>query len=244
MGAAGISGGLILCFHRDRPVEEAVAVLAAARPRLEYLLAVGLDSAEVGNPPERFREVYREAARLGLRLTAHAGEEGPPQYVQETLDELGVQRIDHGIRSVEDPRLVERLVAAGTPLTVCPLSNVALACVPALDAHPLPAMLAAGLNVSLHSDDPAYFGGYVGDVYTAVHDHLGTDPETLRVLAANSVRSSFAGEQRQQELLAEVEAWQPARWVGSGRCGSRGSPPATTPGSGCWRATATTPSSP
>ena len=184
-------------------------MLAAARPRLQHLLAVGLDSAEVGNPPERFREVYREAARLGLRLTAHAGEEGPPQYVQEALDELGVQRIDHGIRSVEDPRLVERLVAAGTPLTVCPLSNVALACVPALDAHPLPAMLAAGLNVSLHSDDPAYFGGYVGDVYTAVHDHLGTDPETLRVLAANSVRSSFAGEQRQQELLAEVEAWQP-----------------------------------
>src|SRR6478735_833634 len=155
----GISTGLIACMMRDRPVGEALAVLQELLAMGAPLLGLGLDSAELGHPPGDFAPVYDAARSAGLHLVAHAGEEGPPDYVGAALDLLGVERIDHGIRSLEDPHLVDRLALAQTPLTVCPLSNVRLRAVDTMNDHPLPEMLEAGLRVSINSDDPAYFGG-------------------------------------------------------------------------------------
>ena len=172
---------------------------------LEGVVAVGLDSGEVGNPPERFAGAFDMARNLGLRTVAHAGEEGPPEYVTAALDVLGAERIDHGIRSLEDPKLVERLVLDQIPLTVCPLSNVALNVVDSLADHPLPSMLKDGLLVSIHSDDPAYFGGYVADNYHGVATSLGLGPSDLAKLANNSVVSSFLDNARKDDLLLDVE---------------------------------------
>ncbi|MGW2847990.1 adenosine deaminase, partial [Streptomyces sp. NPDC001274] len=158
----GISTQLIMCFLRDESADSALETLEAARPHLHRISAVGLDSAEVGHPPAKFREVFEAAAALGLRRVAHAGEEGPPAYIREALDVLGVERIDHGLRCMEDPELVERLVAERVPLTLCPLSNVRLRAIDVLEEHPLREMMAAGLLCTVNSDDPAYFGGYVG----------------------------------------------------------------------------------
>ncbi|WP_019634634.1 adenosine deaminase [Actinomadura atramentaria] len=196
LGAAperhGVTTRLILCFLRDRPAEEALEVFEAARPWFGTLIhGVGLDSAEVGHPPAKFREVFDRARAAGLRRVAHAGEEGPPEYVREALDVLGAERIDHGIRSLEDPALVARLAAERVPLTVCPLSNVRLRCVPDLSAHPLPRMLDAGLLVTVNSDDPSYFGGYVEDNMDALRAALGLDDATVRLLAENSFRAAF-----------------------------------------------------
>ncbi|MGM1076857.1 adenosine deaminase [Streptomyces sp. H28] len=152
----GVSTRLIMCFLRDESAASALATLEAARPHLDRITGVGLDSAEVGHPPSKFREVYQAAAALGLRRVAHAGEEGPPEYITEALDVLGVERVDHGLRCVEDPALVRRLVRERIPLTVCPLSNVRLRVVDTLADHPLPAMLDAGLMCTVNSDDPAY----------------------------------------------------------------------------------------
>jgi len=187
----GVTVKLIACFVRDRPVKEAMATLEGLARHLDVVNGVGLDSAEVGNPPSAFREVFAAAAELGLRKVAHAGEEGPPAYVWEALDVLGVERIDHGIRSVEDPALLRRLAADRVPLTVCPLSNVRLRCVPSLDQHPLPRLLDAGLLVTVNSDDPAYFGGYVAENYLALQSALGLDLDTLEGLARNSLLASF-----------------------------------------------------
>ncbi|MEU8623114.1 adenosine deaminase [Streptomyces sp. NPDC048623] len=206
----GISTRLIMCFLRDESAESAMATLEAAKPYLDRITGVGLDSAEVGHPPAKFREVYEEAARLGLRRVAHAGEEGPAAYVREALDVLGVERIDHGLRCLEDPELVERLVRDRVPLTLCPLSNVRLRAVDVLEEHPLREMLAVGLMATVNSDDPAYFGGYVGDNFDAVRGALGLEPEQLRTLARNSFLASFLEdeEERRERYLAEVEAYE------------------------------------
>ncbi|MDX3224466.1 adenosine deaminase [Streptomyces sp. ME19-01-6] len=202
----GITTRLIMCFLRDESAESALETFESARPYLDRLTAVGLDSAEVGNPPSMFREVYARAREAGLKCVAHAGEEGPPAYVWEALDVLGVDRVDHGVRSLEDEALVARLVADQIPLTVCPLSNVRLRVVDRLEDHPLRAMLDAGLLVTVNSDDPAYFGGYAGDNFDAVRDALRLDDTTLRALARNSFRASFLDEAVRAAYLKEVDA--------------------------------------
>jgi adenosine deaminase len=204
--AYGISTRLIMCFLRDQSAGSALETFEAARPYLDRLTAVGLDSAEAGHPPSTFREVYALAREAGLKCVAHAGEEGPPAYIWEALDVLGVDRIDHGVRCLEDERLVTRLVADQVPLTVCPLSNVRLRVYDRLADHPLRRMLQAGLLVTVNSDDPAYFGGYVHDNFTAVRDALGLDEAALRTLARNSFRASFLDEATRAALLAEVDA--------------------------------------
>jgi adenosine deaminase len=206
----GVSTRLILCFLRDESAESALQTLDAARPYLDRITGVGLDSAEVGHPPVKFREVYEAAAALGLRRVAHAGEEGPPEYITEALDVLGVERVDHGLRCMESPALVARLVRDRVPLTVCPLSNVRLRTVDALADHPLPAMLDAGLLCTVNSDDPAYFGGYAGDNFDAVRATLGLSEDRLRELARNSFLASFLedDEERRARYLAEVEAYE------------------------------------
>ncbi|MFE7412310.1 adenosine deaminase [Streptomyces laurentii] len=205
----GISTRLIMCFLRDESAESALDTLRAAEPYLDRITGVGLDSAEVGHPPAKFREVYEEAARLGLRRVAHAGEEGPAEYIREALDVLGVERVDHGLRCMEDPELVERLVRERVPLTLCPLSNVRLRTIDTLKDHPLREMLAAGLMTTVNSDDPSYFGGYVGDNFDAVRDTLSLTPDQLRTLARNSFLASFLDddEPRRERYLAEVEAY-------------------------------------
>lgn len=200
----GLSTGLILTFLRDESEESAMATLDAALALDAAFIGVGLDSAEVGHPPTKFAEVFQRARAEGLHLVAHAGEEGPPAYIWEALDVLGVERIDHGVRCLEDEQLVRRLVEEQVPLTVCPLSNVSLGVVDDIASHPLPAMLELGLKVTVNSDDPAYFGGYVDDNLDALvrAGHLtGAD---LATLARNSIEASFADPERKQQLLDEL----------------------------------------
>jgi adenosine deaminase len=199
-----ISADLILCFLRHLPGEDALKTLRAAEPHLDRVIGVGLDSTEVGNPPELFEEVYNRARQLGLHTVAHAGEEGPPSYVTGALDTLGAERIEHGIRSMEDPDLVARLVREQVPITVCPLSNVALDVVDTLADHPLPRMVEAGVNVSIHSDDPAYFGGYVADNYVGVAEELGFSRAQLADLARNSINSAFISDEAKRALAASI----------------------------------------
>ncbi|MFD3473856.1 adenosine deaminase [Streptomyces sp. NPDC058695] len=205
----GVSTRLIMCFLRDQSAESAMQTLESAKPYLDRIVGVGLDSAEVGNPASKFREVYEAAGALGLRKVAHAGEEGDPSYVWEALDVLGVERIDHGLRCVEDPALVERLVRDRVPLTLCPLSNVRLRAIDVLEDHPLPRMMDAGLLCTVNSDDPSYFGGYVGDTFHAVHEALALDHERLRELARNSFVASFLDddEELRSRYLDEVDAF-------------------------------------
>jgi adenosine deaminase len=203
----GISADLILCFLRDLGPDAADAVLQASLPFRDQFIGVGLDSAEVGYPPAPFQDVYRLAAAEGLRLVAHAGEEGGPYYVREALDLLGVERVDHGVRSVEDPSLVARLRDEQVPLTVCPLSNVALHVVDTLGDHVLPGMLDAGLLATVNSDDPAYFGGYVDDNLAAVRAAFGYDDARLATLARNSFDACFAPEADKRRWKAEVGSW-------------------------------------
>jgi adenosine deaminase len=202
----GLSARLIVSFLRDRDPAEAEALVPRLRPWHGLVVGVGLDSAEVGFPPELFRRAYALAADDGLHRVAHAGEEGPPAYVRGALDALGVERVDHGIRSLEDPELVARLREEQVGLTVCPLSNVALRAVPDLRAHPLGAMLDAGLLATVNSDDPAYFGGYLHDNTVAVTAALGLTPAQRRVLAENSFRASFLPDADKARHLAEVAA--------------------------------------
>jgi len=207
----GISGGLIMCFLRHLGETEAVTTLTEALPHRHRLLGVGLDSSEVGHPPSQFRHVYAAAVEAGLIPVAHAGEEGPPQYVWEALDVLGARRIDHGVRSMEDPALVRRLAAEKIPLTVCPLSNIRLRAFDTMADHPLAAMLDAGLRISVNSDDPAYFGGYVAANYAAASSGLGLDPAALAEIARSSFRSTFLPEARKIELIDEVDAYLAAQ---------------------------------
>ena len=200
----GITADLILCFLRHLGGEAALATIREAESFLEGVIAVGLDSSEVGYPPELYAGAYAHARQLGLHAVAHAGEEGPPEYVSGALDVLGAERIDHGVRSLEDPALVDRLRREQIPLTVCPLSNVALRVVDRVADHPIPQMMEADLMVSVNSDDPAYFGGYVGENYCALADDLGFGEQRLAMLAANSIESSFLGDDRKKELIAEI----------------------------------------
>ncbi|WP_369131908.1 adenosine deaminase [Modestobacter sp. I12A-02662] len=202
----GLSARLIVSFLRDRDPAEAEALVPRLRPWHDVVIGVGLDSAEVGFPPEPFARAYALAADDGLHRVAHAGEEGPPEYVVGALDRLGVERIDHGIRSLEAPALVARLAEEQIGLTVCPLSNVALRCVDDLADHPLRRMLQAGLRATVNSDDPAYFGGYLHDNTAAVTRALGLTADERRVLAENSFRTSFLPEPEQARHLAELAA--------------------------------------
>jgi adenosine deaminase len=205
----GITSSLILCFLRHLGGEAALHTIREAEPHLEGVIAVGLDSSELGYPPELYADAYSHARELGLRAVAHGGEEGPPEYVTGALDVLGIERVDHGVRSLEDPDLVDRLRRDRIPLTVCPLSNVALRVVDRAADHPLPEMMEQGLLVSVHSDDPAYFGGYVGENYFVLAHDLGFGEQRLAMLAANSIESSFLDDDRKQELLSEVESVEP-----------------------------------
>lgn len=203
----GISTALIAAFLRDRPQEEASKVLADLLAMNAPIIGIGLDSAELGNPPENFVPLYEQARAAGLKLVAHAGEEGPSHYIEQALDLLLVDRIDHGIRCMDDPELVARLEREQVPLTICPLSNVRLQAVDSLESHPLPLLLEQGLNVSVNSDDPAYFGGYVDDNFAVLRRTFDLNPAQLARLAENSVTASFASAQRKAELFAEIETW-------------------------------------
>ncbi|MGQ0383760.1 MAG: adenosine deaminase [Gammaproteobacteria bacterium] len=191
----GVDAALILCFLRHLSEEAAFEALEEALPWRERIIGVGLDSSERGHPPEKFARVFARCRELGLRLVAHAGEEGPPEYIRGALDALGVERIDHGVRCLEDPALVSRLARERVPLTVCPLSNVKLCVFERLADHNLAALLRAGLCATLNSDDPAYFGGYVNRNYQACFGALpALTARDAWHLAVNSFEASFAGE--------------------------------------------------
>ena len=202
----GITSRLIMSFLRHLSEEAAFETLGQAEPWLDRITAVGLDSSELGHPPSKFARVYAAARAKGLRLTAHAGEEGPPEYVHEALDVLHVDRIDHGNRALEDAALVERLAREGMTLTVCPLSNLKLCVVDDLKAHPLDRMLAAGLKATVNSDDPAYFGGYVLDNYKAVAAARALSRQDLVQLARNSFTGSFLPPEDVARHLAAIDA--------------------------------------
>ncbi len=202
----GISADLIMCFLRDRGAEAAGQMLSAIMPFRDDIIGVGLDSTEIGYPPELFADVYARAAAEDLHLVAHAGEEGGPQTVAAALDVLHVQRVDHGIRAMEDPALVERLRDERVPLTVCPLSNVRLRVVDTLADHPLPAMLDEGLLVTINSDDPPYFGGYIDANYAAIREQCALTPGQIETLALNSFDAAFIGDSRRQAWKQQVRA--------------------------------------
>jgi adenosine deaminase len=203
----GLSASLILCFLRHLSEEEALATLEAALPWRRHFIGVGLDSSERGHPPEKFARVFARARELGLKLVAHAGEEGPPAYIESALDVLKVQRIDHGVRCVESPQLVERLAAERMPLTVCPLSNVKLRVFKSMALHNLPALLAAGLCATVNSDDPAYFGGYINDNFIAAFDALPQlGAREAYQLLRNSFEASFATAAANAVWIAQLDA--------------------------------------
>ncbi len=203
----GVSSHLILCFLRHLSADDAMRTLHEALPYKEWIIGVGLDSSEVGHPPQDFKAVFDNAARHGFLKVAHAGEEGPPQYIWQALDDLGAVRIDHGVRCMEDPELVKRLREEQVPLTVCPLSNVRLHVFPSLEEHPVKRMLGEGLCVTVNSDDPAYFGGYAADNLLAVRDGLGFTREEFRQVAENSLKASFLGESEKKRLLGELTSY-------------------------------------
>ncbi len=203
----GVSGGLILCFLRHLSEDEAIATLEAALPYREHLIGVGLDSSECGHPPEKFARVFERAGSLGLHRVAHAGEEGPPAYIESALDVLHAERIDHGVRCVESPALVERLAREGVALTVCPLSNLKLRVFDRLADHNLADLLRAGIKATINSDDPAYFGGYVNDNFIATFEalpRLGAG-DAYR-LAKNSFDASFVDAAVKQAMTARLDA--------------------------------------
>ena len=209
--APGITSTLILCFLRHLPSETAVEVFEEARPFLDHIQGVGLDSGEAGNPPELFAEPYRLAVAAGLRPVAHAGEEGPAEYVRAALDILSAERIDHGVRAGDDPELVERLARERIPVTMCPLSNQRLKVFPDLRDHNLAEMMDAGVLVTVNSDDPAYFGGYVGDNYLVIAEALNLDRDQLVQLARNSIEASFLPEERKAVLQDEITGYIASR---------------------------------
>ncbi|GMU42504.1 MAG: adenosine deaminase [Xanthomonadales bacterium] len=203
----GIEAELILCFLRHLSEEAAFATLEEARPHLGKFIGVGLDSSEVGHPPEKFARVFADARRLGLRAVAHAGEEGPPAYVWSALDVLKVERIDHGVQSLKDPALVRRLVEQRIPLTVCPLSNLKLCVFDDLRAHNLKRMLELGVVATVNSDDPAYFGGYLNRNFEACVEALPLSAQDLVTLARNSFDASFASPQEKRMQREGVDAF-------------------------------------
>ncbi|MFN3433478.1 MAG: adenosine deaminase [Sphingomonas sp.] len=207
----GMSVALILCFLRHLDEADAFATLEAARPWFDRIAAVGLDSSELGHPPEKFARVFAAARAAGLRLVAHAGEEGPPEYVRQAVELLGVDRLDHGNRSLEDPVLVAELARRAMTLTVCPLSNLKLCVVDDMADHPIDRMLRAGLRATINSDDPAYFGGYVADNYRAAAAARGLSRDDLAALARNSFLGSFLPDAAVAEHLGRLDAYVEAR---------------------------------
>jgi adenosine deaminase len=204
--AQRISSGLILCFLRDAPPAAAMATLEEALRFGDRIVAVGLDSAERGHPPSEFAAVFARARAAGFRAVAHAGEEGPPEYIRQALELLHVSRIDHGVRCEEDPALVAELAARRIPLTVCPFSNVRLRVFPVLERHNLRRLLERGLCVTINSDDPAYFGGYVNENFLGAQRALGLTREEIGQLARNSFEASFLDEGRKRRLIDELDA--------------------------------------
>ena len=202
----GISAGLIMCFLRHLPPEEAVATWYQAEPFREELIGVGLDSSEVGNPPEWFVDAFDLARQAGLRVVAHAGEEGPPQYITSAVENLRAERIDHGVRSDEDEGVLRMLVRDQIPLTMCPLSNVKLMVFDGIEDHNLKQLLDLGVLVTINSDDPAYFGGYVLDNYLAAAHGLDLTREDLVRLAQNSIEAAFMPDEEKAVLLDELKA--------------------------------------
>lgn len=202
----GISSALILCFLRHLSEEDAFATLEAALPYRGHFIGVGLDSSEVGHPPEKFERVFARCRELGLKLVAHAGEEGPPEYMWQAIDLLRVQRIDHGVAALQDPLLMAELAHTRMPLTVCPLSNLKLCVVKDLRDHPLKKMLDAGLCATVNSDDPAYFGGYMNANFEQTVQALDLSREDVVQLARNSVEASFVSEQRRREMFDRIAA--------------------------------------
>ncbi|MDB5686391.1 MAG: adenosine deaminase [Rhizorhabdus sp.] len=203
----GLSSDLILCFLRHLDEEDAFATLKAAEPWLDRIVGVGLDSSELGHPPSKFENVFAAAGDLGLARVAHAGEEGPPEYVLEALDLLLIDRLDHGNRSLEDPVLTARLAREAMTLTVCPLSNLKLCVVDTIAAHPIERMLRAGLRATINSDDPAYFGGYVNDNYRALIAMERLDARDFATLARNSFLGSFLPDEEITRHLAALDAY-------------------------------------
>jgi len=203
----GISSHLILCFLRHLSAEAAMATYEQALPWRQHFIGVGLDSSEKGNPPEKFQAVFDRARADGFVTVAHAGEEGPPDYIIQALDLLGVKRIDHGVRCLEDPFLVRRLQKEQVPLTVCPLSNVKLCVFDSLEKHNLKALMDANLCVTINSDDPAYFGGYIGQNYLETAQALDLSLSDIETLARNAVKASFLDEDSKQELQIQIDDW-------------------------------------
>jgi adenine deaminase len=206
----GVSSKLILCFLRDLTAQDAMATLDEALPYKERIIAVGLDSAEIGNPPAKFNEPFARARNEGFLAVAHAGEEGPAAYVREAIDVLHVCRIDHGNRSLDDEALVARLAKARTPLTLCPLSNLRLCVIDDLSHYPIRRMLEKGLLVTVNSDDPAYFGGYVNENYLALRNAIGLTREELITLARNSFEASFLDSQQKAAMMDELNSYAAA----------------------------------
>ena len=202
-----MSSRIIMCFLRHLDEADAIRTLEQAEPFRNLIAGVGLDSSERGNPPEKFARVYARAREQGYHLVAHAGEEGPPEYIHQALDLLQVERIDHGNSAMQDETLLQRLAEEQVPLTLCPLSNLKLCVVEDLKQHPLADMLDRGLCATVNSDDPAYFGGYVNDNFIAVEQALSLGKERLVQLARNSFQAAFLDEPRRQQLLAELEVY-------------------------------------
>jgi adenosine deaminase len=203
----GMSGSLIMCFLRHLPEDDAFATLEQALPYREKILGIGLDSSERGHPPEKFARVFARCRELGFRLVAHAGEEGPPAYIRTALDLLHVERIDHGVRCLEDPDLTEQLARDKVALTVCPLSNIKLRVFDRMQDHNLATLLEAGLVVTVNSDDPAYFGGYLNENYIQAFDSLPLQRHHAYQLAHNSFSASFLDLEHKQKYLDEVDAF-------------------------------------
>ncbi|MDX1556435.1 MAG: adenosine deaminase, partial [Xanthomonadales bacterium] len=201
----GITSRIIMCFLRHLDEDSAFETLRQAEPFLDRIAGVGLDSSEVGHPPSKFQRVFDRAAKMGLKRVAHAGEEGPPEYVWEAIDGLGIDRIDHGNRALEDNRLVERLVHMQVPLTVCPQSNLRLAVVKDMADHPIRKMLSLGLKATVNSDDPAYFGGYVNDNFNALVDAVDLQAEEIMTLVRNSFEAAFLPDDDKRRHLQRVE---------------------------------------
>jgi adenosine deaminase len=202
----GISSRIIMCFLRHLDEKAAFATLVQAEPFIDRIEGVGLDSSELGHPPDKFLTVFRRAGDVGLKRVAHAGEEGPPEYVYQALDALQVDRIDHGNRALEDSLLVDRLVSEQMPLTVCPQSNLRLAVVDDMKDHPIRQMLQRGLKATVNSDDPAYFGGYVNDNFNALVDAVGLNRDEILSLVRNSFEASFLDTESISQHLAAVAA--------------------------------------
>ena len=205
----GMTSSLIMCFLRHLSEEEAFATLREAEPWLDRIIGVGLDSSEQGHPPSKFQRVYEAARERGLKLVAHAGEEGPPSYVHEALDLLHIDRLDHGNRSLEDVSLIERLSKEQMTLTVCPLSNLKLCVVNDMKEHPIKKMLEHGLRATVNSDDPSYFGGYMNDNFAAIINALDLTKEDIRTLAKNSFKGSFLPEGQVRTHLAAIDSIDP-----------------------------------